>query len=88
MTTATLDQKKLKQDIILILEEDFDPHLQRVDDNSIQLLSIQDGENQAIKVKVHYQEIFIRCCAGPSWETPIQQTLTLIHDGKRWNKAY
>lgn len=86
MTTATLDENKLKQDIILLLEEHFDPHLQRVDDNSIQLLSIQEHE-EILKVTISYQEIFIRCCAGPSWETPIQQTLSLVHDGKRWTRA-
>lgn len=87
MTTATLDEKKLKQDIILLLEENFDPHLQRVDDNSLQLLSIQDREEETLEVTVHYQEIFIRCCAGPSWETPIEQTLSLVHNGKRWQRA-
>jgi hypothetical protein len=86
MTTATIDEKKLKQDIILILEENFDPHLQRVDDSSVQLLSIKDGENHSIIVSVHYQEILIRCCAGPSWETPIKQTLYLTHNGLRWVK--
>lgn len=85
--TQAIDSVKLKKDLILVLEENFDPHLQRIDDDSLQILSIDHESSEDIVVNIVYREVFIRCCAGPSWESPIQEKIRLSFNGKRWMRS-
>ena len=70
--------EELKKILIKALEQNFDLHLQRIDDASIVIHHSCEMSPIEIHVEVSYREVMMRCCAGPSWDATQRREIRLI----------
>jgi hypothetical protein len=82
-----LDGADLKKVIIKALEQNFDLHLHRIDDASLEIHSVEEINSEEIHIELSYREVLIRCCAGPSWDSKQTRKLRLIRQNNTWVDA-
>ncbi len=73
--------------LIRALEQNFDIHMQRIDDASVQILKLEELSATELLIDVTYREVMIRCCAGPSWNEMQTRKIKLIFRHGKWMDA-
>ena len=75
-----------RAELITILESDFDPHLQRVDDESLSIVSL-NRKGDRLELCVSYRVLESRCCSAPNIEEVKSFKLKLRPSPKGWEEG-
>ena len=78
---AIIDQQWInehKETLLKILEADFDPHLKRVDPNSLKFISEKQQQQGDLILEVDSVILEYGGCSGVSCETPERRRIKII----------